>query len=66
MSSLVAFVLSIFSDDHAEHSDKCEGKHRVWGKTTRYVILNMHLCCGCIFLQTAYAQFQVCLTMRSW
>ncbi|XP_022327865.2 uncharacterized protein LOC111127124 isoform X1 [Crassostrea virginica] len=36
MSSLVAFVLSIFSDDHGEHSDKCEGKHRVWGKTTRY------------------------------
>ena len=61
MSSLVAFVLSIFSDDHGEHSDKCEGKHRVWGKTTRYVILNMHLCCGCIFYNQSTRNSQLLL-----
>lgn len=35
MSSLVAFVLSIFSEDDRDHSDTCNGTHRVWGKTTR-------------------------------
>ncbi|XP_062619159.1 uncharacterized protein LOC134280725 isoform X2 [Saccostrea cucullata] len=35
MSSLVAFVLSIFSEDERENAEKCNGKHRVWGKTTR-------------------------------
>lgn len=43
MSSLVAFVLSIFSEDDRDHSDTCNGTHRVWGKTTRYVHLNLYV-----------------------
>ncbi|XP_048776733.2 uncharacterized protein LOC125680942 isoform X1 [Ostrea edulis] len=35
MSSLVAFVLSIFSEDERGNSEKCNAKQRIWGKTTR-------------------------------
>lgn len=48
MSSLVAFVLSIFSEDERGNSEKCNAKQRIWGKTTRsavfYFLSSMHDC----------------------